>query len=56
MKKILLTLGVLSIMSIPALADGNAFTPLDFNDTQYSSSPAAKATSATPMTIRRFGH
>lgn len=38
MKRIVLTLGVLAAVSGVALADGNAFTPLDFNDTQYGSS------------------
>ncbi len=35
MKKLALTLGVLFMFSGLAFADGNAFTPLNFNDTTY---------------------
>lgn len=35
MKKIVLTLGALFAFSGLAFADGNAFTPLNFNDTSY---------------------
>lgn len=35
MKKIVLTLSVLFAFSGLAFADGNAFTPLNFNDTSY---------------------
>ena len=35
MKKIVLTLSVLCAFSGLAFADGNAFTPLNFNDTAY---------------------
>ena len=37
MKKLFFVLGISAILSIPVMADGNAFTPLDFNDTQYGS-------------------
>lgn len=36
MKKIILALGVSLFVSTAAFADGNAFTPLNFNDTAYS--------------------
>lgn len=45
MKKIFLTLSVLFAFSGLVFADGNAFTPLNFNDTSYgntSSAPTAK--------------
>jgi chromosome segregation ATPase len=35
MKKIVLTLGIIAAFSGMAYADGNAFTPLNFNDTEY---------------------
>lgn len=35
MKRIVLTIGLLAAVNCAVLADGNAFTPLDFNDTQY---------------------
>ena len=42
MKKIVLTLSVLYAFSGLAFADGNAFTPLNFNDTSYGNAPTAK--------------
>ena len=36
------------ICSAAVLADGNAFTPLDFNDTQYNAQPATYTTT-TPV-------
>lgn len=36
MKKIILALGLIIAVNNIALADGNAFTPLNFNDTTYS--------------------
>ena len=45
MKKTILTLSVIFAFSGIAFADGNAFTPLNFNDTSYgttSSAPTAK--------------
>lgn len=47
MKKIVLTLGLFLAMNSIVLADGNAFTPLNFNDTQYGNPSTAKTTSAT---------
>jgi prefoldin subunit 5 len=38
MKKIVLTLSVIFAFSGLAFADGNAFTPLNFNDTAYGTS------------------
>ena len=38
MKKIVLTLSVLCAFTGLAFADGNAFTPLNFNDTAYGTS------------------
>lgn len=35
MKKIMLVLGLSVMLSSAAYADGNAFTPLNFNDTSY---------------------
>ena len=35
MKKIVLTFGLLLAVNGIAMADGNAFTPLNFNDTQF---------------------
>lgn len=37
MKRLVLTLGLLAAVNCAAMADGNAFTPLNFNDTQYGS-------------------
>ena len=36
MKKIIITLGLALTVSGVAYADGNAFTPLNFNDTAYN--------------------
>ncbi len=50
MKKLVLTLGIVFAVSGAAFADGNAFTPLNFNDTSYgttTSTPAASNTSNT---------
>lgn len=46
MKKIVLTLGLICAFSGLAYADGNAFTPLNFNDTSYGTTTATKANSA----------
>lgn len=52
MKRIVLTMGLLLAVSGAVMADGNAFTPLNFNDTQYGnpSTPAATKTSAPAAT------
>ena len=49
MKKLVYVLGLSVILSGAAYADGNAFTPLNFNDTSYgktTNSYAAQAVSA----------
>ena len=43
MKKIVLALGLLLFFGNPANADGSAFTPLNFSDTNYGSSSTAKS-------------
>ena len=48
MKRIILTVGLLAFINGVAMADGNAFTPLDFNDTQYGT-PSASAPKAVPV-------
>lgn len=52
MKRIVLTMGLFAVMTGAAMADGNAFTPLNFNDTQYgNTTPSAPvATSAKKAT------
>ena len=44
MKRIVLTIGLLAAVNCAALADGNAFTPLDFNDTQYGTTQSTGVT------------
>ena len=47
MKKIIFALGVCMFISSAAYADGNAFTPLNFNDTSFgTTTPATSAGSA----------
>lgn len=46
MKRIVLTLGLLTVFNSVAFADGNAFTPLNFNDTQYGTAQTVKSTPA----------
>ncbi len=48
MKKIILAMGLCTILSSAAYADGNAFTPLNFNDTKYGNGiyPAQSVTNA----------
>lgn len=43
MKRLVLTLGLLAAVNCAAMADGNAFTPLNFNDTQFGSTQSAKS-------------
>jgi len=43
MKKIVLTLSVLFAFSGLAFADGNAFTPLNFNDTSYGTTTSTNS-------------
>lgn len=46
MKKIIFTLGLFTALSTAVYADGNAFTPLNFNDTSYSQQAGAYAAQA----------
>ena len=46
MKKLLMTVCALTIVTGAAMADGNAFTPLNFNDTAFGTTKAA-----TPTTV-----
>ena len=46
MKKYVLTLALLFAFSGITFADGNAFTPLNFNDTEYGNSTTTKTNSA----------
>ena len=47
MKRIVLTMGLFAVMTGAAMADGNAFTPLNFNDTQYGNPAPTSTTAAT---------
>jgi len=47
MKKTILTLGIFAATAGISLADGNAFTPLNFNDTSYGTPSAISSTSKT---------
>ena len=46
MKKTVLTLGILCAFCGLAYADGNAFTPLNFNDTSFGTTSSVKSNSA----------
>lgn len=48
MKRLVLALGLLFAVNSIAMADGNAFTPLNFNDTQYGT-PAVSRTSQSGL-------
>ena len=48
MKNIVLITGCIITLTLPAFADGNAFTPLNFNDTSYNK-PAANTYTAAPI-------
>ena len=43
MKKIIFALGFLLVLNSAAYADGNAFTPLNFNDTSYGKTTTGSA-------------
>ena len=43
MNKIVLSVAIISVLSMAAYADGNAFTPLNFNDTSYGQSSSSSA-------------
>lgn len=49
MKRTILTLTAMMVCATAVLADGNAFTPLDFNDTQYTTQPTTTYTQTTPV-------
>ena len=46
MKKTILTLSVIFAFSGIAFADGNAFTPLNFNDTSYGTTTSSSSSTA----------
>ncbi len=46
MKRLILALGVCLAVNGAVMADGNAFTPLNFNDTAYGTQSAAATKSA----------
>lgn len=46
MKKIVLTFGLLLAVNGIAMADGNAFTPLNFNDTQFGNTNTIRTISS----------
>ncbi|MBR1775507.1 hypothetical protein IJ750_00330 [bacterium] len=48
MKKMILTLGVIIAAGSVVYADGNAFTPLNFNDTQYGTTTTVTNTNSAP--------
>lgn len=51
MKRLLLTFGLFAAVNCAVLADGNAFTPLNFNDTQYgNATQSAKSAPAASYT------
>ena len=52
MKRIVLTMAMFATMTGLAMADGNAFTPLNFNDTQYGN-PAPTSTTAATSTAKK---
>ena len=51
MKRIVLTFGLLLAVSGVAFADGNAFTPLNFNDTQYGNGSSTTSVSSAPSSV-----
>ena len=51
MKKTILTLGVICALTGIAYADGNAFTPLNFNDTSYSGTTTSNASSSAKSAV-----
>ena len=47
MKRIVLTFGLIFAVSGMAFADGNAFTPLNFNDTSYGTTKTTTVSNST---------
>lgn len=58
MKRIVLTFGLLLAVNSVAMADGNAFTPLNFNDTAYGTTPSTRSIthSASVMEVEAIGN
>lgn len=52
LKNCVLSLSILLACSTAALADGNAFTPLNFDDTAYGTPVKTSATTTTPVAAR----
>ena len=51
LKNCVLSLAVLMACSCAAFADGNAFTPLNFDDTAYGTPVRTSATATTPAPV-----
>ena len=51
MKKFVITLGMIIAATAAANADGNAFTPLNFNDTAYKSTSGSYASQAAQALV-----
>ena len=51
MKKTILTLSIICSLTGIAYADGNAFTPLNFNDTTYTTSTVSNSASNAKASI-----
>lgn len=49
MKRLILALGLCLAVHGAVMADGNAFTPLNFNDTAYGTTQSAAATKSAPV-------
>ena len=56
MKKMTLALCACLLISGAAFADGNAFTPLNFDDTAYGTPAAAKAPAANALPEEAIGN
>lgn len=58
MKKIVLTFGLVFALTGLAYADGNAFTPLNFNDTSYGTPTVTDNTNntAAPVDLEAIGN
>ena len=56
MKKVLLTLCGITMLTSVALADGNAFTPLNFNDTEYNKPSAPTTTTSVNTAEEAIGN
>ena len=50
MKKMILSLSLTMLICGSAFADGNAFTPLNFNDTQYGTNKSTVTNTTTKIT------